>query len=135
MRARIPATAKALRRFIDAYGYAEWIQNLTRDFDYDNLMMGLQWFANSGCPGCDGGGGMPRCEVRACCGRRQLDNCYFCDRFSQCPKLTYQRETYSVGKHHARIQQMGYAHWLREQDAKTKADFDNITYLEKRRAR
>ncbi|MEM2598916.1 MAG: DUF3795 domain-containing protein [Thermoproteota archaeon] len=70
-------------------------------------MKGLDWFANSGCPGCLKGGGMPRCEVRACCLQRGLKNCYFCGEFSGCEKLGYQKET--------------------------EENYDNIQYLEKRK--
>lgn len=132
MRTRIPEIAKNLKRFIDAYGYAEWIHNITQDFNFGNLMKGLNWFADSSCPGCLKGGGMPHCEVRACCRNRNLENCYFCEEFSTCEKLGYQKETYSIGENYERIKQMGYADWLNEQEEKTNEDFDNIEYLERR---
>ncbi|MBO3797377.1 MAG: DUF3795 domain-containing protein [Thermoproteota archaeon] len=133
MRERIPEMARNLKRFIDAYGYAEWIRNVARGFDFDDLMKGLDWFANSGCPGCLKGGGMPRCEVRACCLQRGLNNCYFCEEFSGCEKLGYQKETYRIEENYERIRQVGYVKWLREQERKTEENYDNIQYLEKRK--
>lgn len=127
--------AKDLKRFIDAYGYAEWIHKLTQDFNFDNLMKGLNWFAKSSCPNCLKGGGMPRCQVRICCLRNKLENCYFCEEFSGCDKLSYQKETYRIGENYERIKQVGYANWLREQEKKTKEKYDNIEYLEKRRGK
>ncbi|MCL6579669.1 MAG: DUF3795 domain-containing protein [Candidatus Bathyarchaeota archaeon] len=135
MRTRIPEMAKDLKRFIDAYGYAEWIHKITQDFNFDNLIKGLNWFANSSCSSCLKGGGMPRCEVRICCLRKKLKNCYFCEEFSGCEKLSYQKETYRIGENYERIKQIGYANWLREQEKKTKEKYDNIEYLEKRRGK
>lgn len=95
-------------------------------------MNGLNWFANSGCPGClKGGGGMPRCEVRDCCLRKKLKNCTFCGEFAGCEKLNYQMETYNIGENYESIRQIGYVNWLRQQEEKTKEGFDNIKYLEK----
>jgi len=133
MKRRIPEMAAKLKRFIEAYGYGEWICNITKDFDFNDLMRGLDWFADSGCIGCHEGGGMPRCEVRTCCLKRGLRNCYFCGEFPECEKLNYQKETYRIREHYERIKQVGYENWMREQEEKTKEDFDNIEYLEKRR--
>jgi len=44
MHIRIPEMAKELKRFIEAYGYGEWIHNITQDFNFNNLMKGLNWF-------------------------------------------------------------------------------------------
>lgn len=133
MHLRIPKRAKDLKRFIDAYRYGEWIQNITRDFDFQQLMKGLDWFANSGCVNCLKGGGMSHCEVRTCCLTKKLKNCYFCPDFSKCEKLNYQKETYDVGKHLQRIKRAGYENWLKEQRKKINESFDNIQYLEKRK--
>lgn len=135
MQTRIPEMATKLKRFIEAYGYGEWIHSITQDFDFNNLMKGLNWFANSSRPNCLKGGGMPHCDVRACCLKRKLKNCYFCEEFSRCEKLNYQKETYHVEKHYERIKQAGYENWLREQEKKIKENFDNIWYLEKRRVK
>jgi len=135
MQKHIPEMAKNLKRLIDAYGYAEWIHNITRDFNFDDLMKGLSWFANSGCPGCLEGGGMPLCEVRVCCLQRKLKNCYFCDEFASCQKLSYQKETYNIGGNYESIREIGYINWLKEQERKTGENFDNIEYLEKRRSK
>lgn len=132
MRTRISEIAKNLKRFIEAYGYAEWIHNITQEFNFDNLMKGLNWLANSTCPGCHESGGMPRCGVRACCFERKLENCYFCDLFPSCEKLNYQKETYNIEKNFENIKQTGYAEWLREQEKKCREEFDNIKYLEKK---
>ncbi len=133
MRTRIPQIAKNLTRFVDAYGYAEWIHHITRDFEFDDLMQGLRWLANSSCPGCFNEGGMPRCEVRACCQGKEKKNCYFCEEFSRCEKLSYQKETYDIDENRESIKQIGYAGWLKSQAKKTSENFDNITYLEKKR--
>lgn len=135
MRTRIPEISKNLKRFIDAYGYAEWIHNITQDFNFGNLMKGLNWFANSSCLGCLKGGGMPHCDVKVCCLGKKLENCYFCEDFSSCERLSYQKETYSIGENYERIKQISYANWLREQEKKTNENFDNIKYLEKRRGK
>ena len=132
MKQRIPNMAKELKRFIDAYRYAEWISFITQDFDFNNLMKGLNWFAGSVCPTCQKGGGMPRCEVRICCSQKKLKNCYFCPEFAGCQKLDYQKETYQVDKEFERIKQVGYDNWVKEQEEKAKANFDNIEYLEKK---
>ena len=133
MRTSIPKMASELKRFIDAYGYAEWIGFITQDFDFNSLMKGLNWFSNSVCPTCQKGGGMPRCEIRTCCSQKKLQNCYFCPEFPTCPKLSYQKATYQVDKHFERIAQIGYENWLKEQEDKVKKAFDNIEYLEKRK--
>jgi hypothetical protein len=126
--------ATELKRFIEAYGYGEWIHNITQDFDFSNLMNGLNWFAKSTCPSCFNGGGMPRCDVRVCCLKKKLKNCYSCQEFSRCQKLNYQKETYQIEKHFNKIKQTGYENWLEEQGRKTEEDFDNIEYLQKRRS-
>lgn len=133
MRRRIPEMAMELSRFIEAYGYGEWIRNVTREFDYTDFMKGLNWFADSGCRGCLEGGGLPRCDVRACCLERGLENCYFCEEFSECEKLGYQKETYQVEEHFEKIGQIGYESWLMEQGKKIEENFDNIEYLAKKR--
>jgi hypothetical protein len=131
MQCRIPEKANELKRFIDAYRYGEWISTITREFDYNNLMKGLEWFAQSGCPGCPEGGGMPRCDVRGCCLKKKLKNCYFCEEFSKCKKLNYQKATYQIETHYDRIKQIGYENWLKEQETKIRETFDNIEYLER----
>ncbi|MEM3630410.1 MAG: DUF3795 domain-containing protein [Nitrososphaerota archaeon] len=133
IRIRIPEMARNLKRFINAYGYAEWIHNITQDFDFDNLMKGLDWFANSSCSNCLKGGGMPRCEVRACCLQRGLKNCYFCEEFLSCNKISYQKKTYKIEENYKSIKQIGYINWLRKQEKKKRENYDNIEYLEKRR--
>jgi hypothetical protein len=133
MHLRIPEMAKELKRFVEAYGYGEWIHNVTRDFDFEQLMKGLNWFTNSSCAGCLKEGGMPHCEVRSCCLAKKLKNCYFCPGFSQCGKLKYQKEMYDVERHFERIEQIGYEDWLKEQGKKIDQNFDNIQYLERKR--
>jgi hypothetical protein len=81
MQKRIPNIAKELKRFIQAYRYGEWIGYVTKDFEFENFMKGLNWFANSGCVGCLQGGGMPKCDVRNCCKEKGLKNCYFWQKF------------------------------------------------------
>jgi hypothetical protein len=135
MQTRISKMAGELKRFIGAYGYGEWISNITQDFDFNNMMKGLDWFAGSTCPNCLNGGGMPRCEIRTCCLQKKLTNCYFCQKFSGCAKLNYQKETYQIEKHYEKVRQTGYENWLNEQKEKTKENFDNIEYLEKKRGK
>lgn len=67
--------------------------------------------------------------------QRKLKNCYFCEEFVGCQKLSYQKETYNIGENYESIGKMGYASWLREQEKKTKENFDNIEHLEKRSSR
>ena len=133
MQTRIPEMAEELKRLIEAYGYGEWIHNVTQDFDFDDLIKSLNWFANSGCRGCLEAGGMPHCDVRTCCLKRELKNCYFCEDFPHCRKLDYQKETYQITEHYERIRQRGYEKWLREQEKKIEENFDNIEYLQKKR--
>lgn len=130
MQARIPEMAEELRRFVEAYRYGEWIEFMTQDFDFQNLMMGLKWFASSGCKGCLQGGGMPNCEIRKCCLEKGLKNCYFCQDFLECVKIGYQKETYRIEENYRRIRQIGYGKWLKEQEEKLKENFDNIQFLE-----
>jgi hypothetical protein len=130
---RIPKMAEELKRFVEAYGYGEWIGHITQEFDFENFMKGLKWFAGGGCSGCLQGGGMPKCEVRNCCTRKGLENCYFCEDFLKCGKLSYQRETYRIDENYERIRQIGYEKWLKEQEAKAEKNFDNIRFLKKRR--
>jgi hypothetical protein len=127
-----PRLAKELKRSSEAYGYAEWIHNVTQDLDFQQLIKGLSWFANSNCPDCLEGSGMPHCEARSCCLKRKLKNCHFCPDFSRCEKLNYQKATYDVKRHFERIERIGYENWLREQGKKTDQNFDNIQYLEKK---
>lgn len=120
---------RELKRFIEAYKYGEWVPNITQDFDFDNFIKGLNWFGTSDCPGCLKGGGIPRCDVRICCLRRKLKNCYFCVEFLDCKKLSYQKETYLIEEHYKRISKVGYKNWVKELKMK-KENYDNIGYLE-----
>lgn len=131
MKTSISEMAAKLKRFIEAYRYGEWVHNITQDFDYSNLMKGLNWFANSPCLGCLKGGGMPFCDVRICCLKRKLKNCYSCEEFLVCEKLNYKKETYEVSGHFEKIKRIGYEKWLREQEKRTRENFDNIEYLER----
>jgi len=133
MQTRIPKMAEELSRFIRAYRYGDWIGFITREFEFENFIKGLSWFANSSCSRCLKGGGMPNCETRKCCKEKGLNNCYFCDDFSKCKKLDYQREMYKINENYGRIKQVGYENWLKEQEKKSEANFDNIWFLEKKR--
>jgi hypothetical protein len=124
--------AEELKRFIHAYKYGEWVGHVTQEFEFENFMKGLNWFAKSNCSGCIQGGGMPTCEVRNCCKEKGFNNCYFCNDFLKCEKLGYQRETYKINENHERIKQVGYENWLKGQRKKSEANFDNIWFLEKR---
>jgi len=135
MQTRIPKMAEDLKRFVNAYRYGEWIGFVTQEFEFENFMKGLNWFANSGCDGCIQGGGMQNCEARNCCKTKNLKNCCFCKDFLECKKLDYQRETYKINENFLRIKQICYENWLKEQEEKLKADFDNIWFLEKKNAR
>jgi len=75
---------------------------------------------------------MPNCEVRNCCKGKGFDNCYFCEDFPKCTKLAYQKATYKIEENHKRIRQIGYEQWLKEQKLKSKENFDNIHFLEKK---
>jgi hypothetical protein len=132
MQSHIPKMAKELQRFIEAYRYDDWIAYITQDFDYQNFSKGLDWFAKSGCRGCTEGGGMPSCEVRKCCTEKKLQNCYFCQDFSMCKRLAYQKQTYKIEENFQRISQIGYEKWLKEQHKKANQGFDNIHFLEKK---
>ena len=132
MQTRIPKMAEELKRFIHAYKYGEWIGSVTQDFEFENFMKGLNWFANSSCNGCIQGGGMPTGEIRNCCKEKGFNNCYFCNDFLKCEKLDYQRETYKINENYERIKQVGCENWLKEQEKKSEANFDNIWFLEKR---
>jgi hypothetical protein len=123
--------AAELKRFVDVYGYSEWIGNVNSGFDFQNFIAGLEWFASSNCTGCLRGGGMPRCLIRDCCSEKKLQNCYSCPEFGSCDKNNYQKQTYRIGAHYARIAQTGYGKWLMEQKKKARTGFDNIEYLEK----
>jgi hypothetical protein len=124
--------AEELKRFVQAYKYGEWIDYVTQEFEFENFMKGLNWFAHSSCGGCLQGGGMPTCEVRKCCREKGLKNCYFCGNFLKCDKLGYQRETYKINENYEKIRLIGYENWLREQKQKLRENFDNIYFLEKR---
>ena len=76
---------------------------------------------------------MPHCDVRVCCLERKIENCYFCESFSGCENLSYQKETYQVEEHFEKIKQIGYENWLREQEKKIEENFDNIEYLRKKK--
>jgi len=134
MQARVPRMARELERFVQAYKYGEWIGFVTQSFEFKNFVEGLNWFANSGCRGCFQGGGMPNCEVRNCCKKKGLKNCYSCSDFQECKKLDYQKETYRISENLVRINQIGYESWLREQEEKLKMGFDNIDFLEKKKS-
>jgi len=131
MKKRIPKMAEELKRFVKAYRYAEWIKYVTKEFDFENFMAGLDWFSGSGCTGCIQSGGMPNCEIRNCCKGKGLRNCYFCADFLKCEKLDYQRKTYKINENYGRIRKIDYENWLKEQEGRTKANFDNIRFLEK----
>lgn len=135
MKTRIPEMAGEFKRFVQAYKYGEWISYITQDFDFENFMKGLNWFVNSSCLDCLKGGGMPTCEIRNCCKQKSNEKCYFCKDFPKCNKLGYQRETYKINENYERIRQIGYQRWLGEQDKKSKTDFDNIWYLEKKKSK
>ena len=132
MQTRIPKMASELKRFVQAYRYGEWIGHVTQTIEFDSFMKALSWFANSNCSGCLQGGGMPNCEVRNCYKEKGLENCYSRKNFLKCEKLGYQKETHEVDESYARIKQIGYKNWLKEQEEKATANFDNICFLEKK---
>jgi hypothetical protein len=131
MKSRIPEMAQKLERSVQAYKYGDWIPHITQDFQFGNFMKGLNWFSNSSCTGCLEGGGMQSCEVRICCKKKGLKNCYFCADFPKCEKLKYQKETYRIAESYKTIKQIKYENWLKNQEEKARENFDNIYFLSK----
>ena len=45
---------------------------------------------------CRGNGGPPKCEVRQCCRKNEIQGCWECDDFSKCKKLKFLEQHHGV---------------------------------------
>lgn len=95
-----------------------WLKGVEESFDYDNFLKGLEWFADSTCPGCKNSS-ESWCDVKKCEKIQQntIDNCLVCNEFSECIHTDYQRKRYSyLFKHIEFIKKEGLGKFLEEEE-------------------
>jgi hypothetical protein len=111
--------AAVLAELADAHGFAHWLPQLVKGFDYAEFRKGLDFFADPGswlvCKrGCrQGDGGPPFC-VRQCCREHGVDLCFECVEFP-CEKTAAFRDREQAA---AEYRELGAAGWLRAQREK-----------------
>jgi hypothetical protein len=62
--------------------------------NYDNFVELLNTLKELKCVGCRDGGGSPTCEIRICCGEKEIAGCWECDDFKECGKLIFLQNTH-----------------------------------------
>ena len=100
----------------------QWLKETEDTFDYDNFLIGLEWFTSSTCPGCRDSKEI-WCDVKKCekIVNNIIDNCLLCDEFSECPLTDYQRNRYSYLHEHIEfIQKEGFEKYLVREENKAK---------------
>jgi hypothetical protein len=127
---RVSHAAGELKRLIDVVRF-EFLKNIPNiPFDFDNFRKGLEWFHQYGdctCPGkaCSFGYGK-------CADKKGLDSCLECPEYLTCEQLTYIRETYPfVIDNYHRVQQVGLAKHLEEEEQRAKAGVCMMAHLQR----
>lgn len=115
----IAKTAEKLTKFVEEYGFEQWIEDSTKDFKFSEFKKGLEWFFQCSCLGCKEGGGIPDCEVRNCAKEKNVEICSFCNEFP-CELLSKFQEQMVPGiiEILTQIKEKGIDRWLSEQKSK-----------------
>ena len=124
-RGTIVQQAQKLYALSQDYKSLKLIAALTKAFDYDEFVKGLEWLASQiePCKGCRMGGGWswwPDCPVRICCSEKQVDFCYQCSEFP-CTKLTcgpLKERLQRFIDVNRQIQERGLQAWIEELEKK-----------------
>lgn len=128
---RVKMMAGELKRLVDTTRY-NWVNSVVKSFKFEEFRKGLEWFADEQCPMCLQGGGAP-CENRKCAPRKKLESCLLCNDYLTCKSTEYQREWYPfVVDNHARVRQVGFEKYLKEEEELAKAGVDLMGHLERR---
>jgi hypothetical protein len=84
----VSKAAKNLRRVMQEAGMKRFWHEIPFLGDYAPFKKALDGISMLHCPrACRGGGGNPRCKIRACCLKKRLAGCWECDGFRTCSKL------------------------------------------------
>lgn len=62
--------------------------------NYDSFVELLKTLNGLTCKGCKNGGGPPFCEIRKCCGDKDIAGCWKCNEFKSCEKLNFLNATH-----------------------------------------
>jgi hypothetical protein len=62
--------------------------------NYDSFVKLLKTLEGLTCEGCRDGGGPPFCEIRKCCGEKEIMGCWECGEFKSCEKLNFLSATH-----------------------------------------
>lgn len=129
---RVAMMAMELKRLVDTTRY-EWVKDFVKSFDFDEFRKGLEWFSDSQCPMCLGGGGNPACPNRNCAKDKGLNNCLQCEGYCTCKGTSYQREVYPfVVDNYNRVKEVGLQQHLKEEDERAKAGVSLMSHLERK---
>lgn len=113
----ISTTAKKLKDLIiEDYIWVEGLENL--EFQYKELLKGLDWFADQQCSTC-----MKNvdawCDVKKCPKiiNSEIKSCLLCDEFISCERTSYQRDRYPfVIDYFKRVKKIGFEKHLEEEE-------------------
>jgi len=62
--------------------------------NYDSFVKLLKTLEGLTCEGCREGGGPHFCEIRKCCGEKEIMGCWECGEFKSCEKLNFLSATH-----------------------------------------
>ena len=122
-RTRIPQEAARLRAALRQEGYDQgYFGVLGLREVFPEFWQGLNCLADSPCPGCRAGGGIPGCPIRDCVQERAVDACPLCADFP-CERLAMLGHYPTFESDGRRMQAIGLEAWIAEQEARAAAGF------------
>ncbi|MFH0849943.1 MAG: DUF3795 domain-containing protein [Candidatus Bathyarchaeota archaeon] len=128
---RVRYAAGELKRLIDTTRY-EWLNEVEKRFSFEEFRKGLEWFAQTQCPGCIRGGGAP-CANRGCAKEKGLRSCLECGEYLTCKNTDYHREWYPfVLDSYERVKEVGLDTHLEEEERRARAGVSIMSHLERR---
>ena len=128
---RIGNSGKELKEVLDAFGFANWANQVPGLEDYETFEKVLtNIMAMFGaCPTCYKGGGDPACKIRICAKEKGYKTCAECDSFP-CEKLKQLQDSYpNVTENIKKIKEIGLEMWAEKQQEKVDNGFRLSTYL------
>jgi hypothetical protein len=115
----LTALAGDLKKLIKAMEHPRWVPEFWGvDFDYDEFMRGLAYYARegSGCyipEPCKGGCGVPGCAIDNCAEERGVEICFECEGFP-CERFSWFLERHTeVLEEREEFMRLGREEWLR----------------------